>query len=173
MLDCTGCLVWCRAAPDGISVCFGEHQLLDHEFPGDAALLLDVVIPGQSCPGALEHLPHPSYDPSALLLPLQTAVEAETKVWQQAVKDGDAFGAAIACKLLEADHYRARMHAYYVAHLKASLRLLSCCTVPQLAHCLSCAQAVADALSSAEPLLLTVAFSSKTSSNHLATVAGC
>eukprot|EP00891_Asterochloris_glomerata_P006052 jgi/Astpho2/6052/Aster-x0713 len=50
----------------------------------------------------------------------KTAVEAETKVWQQAVKDGDAFGAAISCKLLEADHYRARMHAYYVAHLKAN-----------------------------------------------------
>ena len=61
---------------------------------------------------------------SALLLPVQTAVETEAKVWQQAVKDGDAFGAAIACKLLEADHYRARLHAYYVAHLKASMTQL-------------------------------------------------
>ena len=101
-----------------------------------------------------------------MLLPLQTAVEAETKVWQQAVKDGDAFGAAISCKLLEADHYRARMHAYYVAHLKASmdcliLGSLSCCTAPQLTSASFCAQAATDALSPAELLLRTVALSSQ------------
>ena len=113
-----------------------------------------------------------------MLLALQTAVEAEAKVWQQAVKDGDAFGAAIACKLLEADHYRARMHAYYVAHLKASrtqLRSLPCCTTHSWSPASSCAQAATDAVSSAELLLLTVAlsFSHPTSSSQLATVPGC